>query len=61
MTNVELWDALRRARRIAAPVGSMHAYWDLIFDIEAILSGEKSSLPRAVIEDMVMKDGRLYP
>lgn len=30
-----------RLRRIAQQVGSMHAYWDLIFDIEAVLEGKQ--------------------
>ena len=31
----ELW-------KIAGPVGSLHSFWDLIFDIDAFLKGKES-------------------
>jgi hypothetical protein len=31
-------------RKIAAPVGPLHGYWDTIFDIEALLAGRETCL-----------------
>jgi len=50
MTDDEFRECLRKARKIALRVGSMHAYWDVIFDAEAILAGQPSQLPRRVVE-----------
>jgi len=35
----------------------MHAYWDVIFDAEAILTGQRSQFPRKVVEQAVQRDG----
>jgi len=50
MTDDEFRECLRKARKIALRVGYMHAYWDVIFDAEAILTGQRSQFPRKVVE-----------
>lgn len=50
MTDAEMMDLVLKARGIAAAVGPQHAYWDMIFDAEAILSHRRSTLDRATIE-----------
>ena len=52
MTDDEFRECLRKARKIALLVGSMHAYWDVIFDAEAILAGQRSQFSRKVVEQM---------
>jgi hypothetical protein len=47
MTDVELRDYRRRAKRIAQPAGPMH---DAIFDAEGILAGQPSLQIRSAIE-----------
>ena len=37
--------AVEIMRGIAARVGPQHAYWDLVFDAEAMLEGRKTILP----------------
>ena len=37
--------AVEIMRAIAARVGPQHAYWDLVFDAEAMLEGRKTILP----------------
>jgi hypothetical protein len=32
----------KRMRAVAAPVGPMHSWWDVIFDMEAFVKGEKT-------------------
>lgn len=51
MTNEELSNWALRLREVAAPVGPLHSYWDIIFDIEAILRGESGLQPRHKIEE----------
>jgi hypothetical protein len=58
MTDDELRKAAIAMRKIAAPIGPMHAYWDVIFDIEAILKGEKSICSRADCEEIIQRDFR---
>jgi hypothetical protein len=54
MTDAELRAAAIEARKVAnALTGPMHAWWDLIFDIEAILKGEKSISSREKIEQAI--------
>ena len=36
----DLWE-------IARPVGSLHSFWDLIFDIDALLKGEEGIITDA--------------
>lgn len=43
-------------RRIAQPVGPLHAWWDYIFDVEAILNGGWPMLKETA--DEFIKDGR---
>jgi hypothetical protein len=50
MTDEELRSATVRLRATASPVGPLHAYWDIIFDAEAILEGRRSMLSRIEIE-----------
>ena len=40
----ELTEMVRRLRAVAEPVGSLHSYWDNIFDIEAKLNGKEMHL-----------------
>jgi len=35
-------------RRVAAPVGPLHAWWDFIFDAECLLKGRKPMLDETV-------------
>lgn len=53
MTDAELLDWASKARSVAMKVGSMHAYWDIIGDIEAVVHGRQSICTREQIETMV--------
>lgn len=53
MTDAELINWASKARREAAKVGSMHAYWDIIGDIEALVHGRQSLCTREQIETRV--------
>lgn len=53
MTDEEMLQAAKALRVVASSVGSMHAYWDIIFDAEAIVNGKQSMLPRAAVEKML--------
>lgn len=55
MTNDEMLQAVKtlRSALAATTIGPMHAYWDLIFDAEAIAKGAQSILPRPVVEEML--------
>lgn len=44
---------VRRMRDVAIPVGPQHAWWDLIFDIEAFLSGQETVLKMTADEFIV--------
>lgn len=46
MTNDELSAAAKAMRGVASKVGPLHAYWDVIFDIEATVQGRPSILSR---------------
>ena len=37
--------AVEIMRAIAARVGPQHAYWDLVFDAEAMLDGRETTIP----------------
>jgi len=41
MTDDEFRAFVLQARHLAAPVGPMHAMWDVIFDAEAFLENRK--------------------
>ena len=56
MTNEELLQWARRARREAVKVGSMSGLWDVITDAEAIAQGERSICTREQIEDIIRKE-----
>ena len=53
MTDDELKAFIKAARQRAAPVGPLHALWDLIFDAEALLVGGKTLLSRKQIEQQI--------
>jgi hypothetical protein len=40
----ELLRLTRRMRTIAAPIGAMHSFWDVIGDIESVLDGKPTLL-----------------
>ncbi len=51
----KLTDLIARARAVAQPHGSMHAWWDTIFDAEALMAGQRQTLIRtkpAMIEKL---------
>ena len=56
MTNDEIKRAVESMRGRARRVGPQHALWDLIFDCEALLNGERTLLKRADIEAMVRQE-----
>lgn len=41
----KLTEAVKRLREVAEPVGSQHAFWEIIFDAEAALLGRPTLLP----------------
>lgn len=55
MTDEQLRDSILRARKIAEPVGTLHSYWDVILDAEAILAGRLSIVGRAGVEKMFLE------
>jgi len=40
----EITDLINCMRKVAAKVGSMHSWWDIIFDMEAFLEGRRTVL-----------------
>lgn len=50
LTDDEMRECIARARRVASASGTMHAYWDTIFDAEQILAGKPSIASRGVVE-----------
>jgi len=40
----ELTRLVAELRKVAQPVGPIHSWWDLIFDVEAVLKGRRSIL-----------------
>lgn len=55
MTDEKIRELIKKARAIAAPVGSMHAYWDVIFDAESLLEGKSTIADRAAIEESLAR------
>ena len=55
MTDDELRDAVAIMRQRASRVGPQHAFWDLIFDCEALLKGMDTAVPREQVERAVME------
>ena len=53
MTDDELRAAIIAMRKVAQPVGTLHGWWDTIFDCEALLKGGKTLVPRDQIEASV--------
>jgi len=49
LTDDDLRDACRIMRKKASRVGSAHAWWDLIYDCEALLRGEQTMMTREQI------------
>jgi hypothetical protein len=48
----ELVCLTRRMRTIAAPVGAMHSFWEVIVDIECFLDGKRTLLQHSA-EDWI--------
>ena len=55
MTDDEIRDAVAIMRQRATRVGPQHAFWDLIFDCEAMLKGMDTAVPRDKVELAVME------
>ena len=53
MTDDELRDAVVIMRQQAANVGTQHALWEVIFDVEALLKDERTLLSRESIINQV--------
>ena len=53
LTDDQLKAFIKEARKRAAPVGPLHALWDLIFDAEALLVGGQTLLSREQIEQQI--------
>jgi hypothetical protein len=53
MTDLQLLAAIHTAKKIALPYGSLHPYWDIILDGQAILDGQRSILSRPEVEKML--------
>jgi hypothetical protein len=51
--------AVEIMRAIAARVGPQHAYWDLVFDAEAMLEGRETVLQRHEIVAAVEREMQL--
>jgi|KBSSwiStaDraftv2_1062776.scaffolds.fasta_scaffold81054_3 hypothetical protein len=62
MTDIELQAWLYRARYLTEKKGSMDPLWDVIFDVEALLKGERTwAATREDIENMVRANTRVPP
>jgi len=46
----DLRELADKMRQIAAPVGSLHAWWDIIFDVEAFIAGQPTRLKKSGAE-----------
>lgn len=53
MSDDEIRQGIKKMRAIAAPVGPMHAYWDVISDAECLLAGKPTLCSRDVIEKFI--------
>jgi hypothetical protein len=42
-------------RKTASKVGSLHALWDVIFDIDALVQSRQTLVPREEIERMALQ------
>jgi hypothetical protein len=64
MSDADLARIAERLRTTARSAGPMHAYWDLIADVEALLAGrpailERPALEAALIDTLVAEIERL--
>jgi hypothetical protein len=50
---------LKELRSVASPAGAMHAFWDLIFDIEALLAGKRTALNLPASEYISLAEEKL--
>jgi hypothetical protein len=50
ITEEELPNLIAKMREIAASVGPLHAWWDIIFDVEAFLAGRPTILKKSGAE-----------
>jgi hypothetical protein len=50
MTDEEIQESINTMRTRAARVGPQHAFWEIIFEAEAMLKGEQTLLDRSEIE-----------
>ena len=48
-----------RLRDRAEPIGPLHSFWDLIFDMEAFLRGDKTFLNESADEYISIAEGYL--
>lgn len=53
MTDEEIREAIKYCRSVAEPIGPQHAWWDLIFDAEAMLTGGQTLVPYDVVKSML--------
>jgi hypothetical protein len=64
MTDEELAQCCKQCREILGQFrrGTLHSWWDSIFDAEAIIRGKPSLLPRASVESffrVLIKEGKI--
>lgn len=50
---IKLTGLLHKMKQIAIPHGSMHSWWDSIFDIDAFIKGEPTILDKTADEWIV--------
>jgi hypothetical protein len=58
VTNEELINWAKAARKKAAEVGTLSADWDLIYDAEAHAGGKQTLLDRETVERMIKERPR---
>lgn len=56
-----LIELAHRLRRVATPKGAQHAFWDVIFDIEAFVNGRLTILEKTADEWIEFAEQCLRP
>jgi hypothetical protein len=56
---LKMQELSNRLRKIAAPVGPLHSYWDLIFDMESFIDGKETLLNQTADEWIKMAEETL--
>lgn len=56
---VRIQDLILRLRVEAEPVGCMHSFWDMIFDLESLLRGEATILNKTPAEFIALAESYL--